>query len=1270
MASKYNKKLSLLDDDETPSIADLKAVFSRDPSDEETASSYERTQSSSRGPSSYEERQSSFLARPPKPLLPRHSGPTFGSHDASSQDEDSAFYGRVHPVFGSNPNTGHNAESRADFPVLEIERIRKKTHQMRQRRTVDQTGIFGDEHKSVDLNHLNYSNSNSPQDVFDDDIGGAASSTAPSSSRRGSKSQRSWSADLASHQERKFAPTNTAAAAGSHQSVDDSLKDFLDGSAASQGAPVSQAARELQQEVLGNFQKRGRQRSQTATSGANESAIHSTRGANAGVPTTAVNNFPAWETNITTTPKLFQPSSSADDNVSEQLLFPLHDLCGEAIDTDDVAWRNALYLLSNNPALGQHQDADGWTPLHICCMGRHAAPAWMLRALVYCAPGTVRVPDAGGRLPLHLVAATSAHAATMQMLTDEYPQGLCATDEQGFTPLVLLVRNLHVELTSERVSILLGLTATSLKRAKDQNESEREGPILHRRRDHLNLQVHELNALKMRKPGPVTVFHHTIDHELEFEKYPQDVQLALRKLSKWKRDEHGSGDLRDDERICEMNNPAAVPAPNTRQLPVHMIVRRAIMNRPLLMDDNASKVKDQSVHDEEDSDEDEEDTAAKSTHLKQRSSVPNPYDVLRLVVASFPEGLLVRDSDGFTPLLLTMLETNYLPSLATTELLLGLRTSGSFETIPTWAGDLPLHGIHGSSSYMNPAMVVHTETGQLPLHLAAEELLADYNLIKTIHDAYPGAIFVQDHFGRTPLHTAIRSYRQIPIDPRVLSVLFSDRVAQIRDDQGKLPFNLLLSSSQTLPRSIPRSWEDPGSQEAASVYRRFIEASIMASTKPKNQQQTSDFLHSMRTLPPWLRRQACSSSVLQQLLIDDLAGPWKFSMIMLDGLLLIALITVFRLQMNEYIESVRNGAILSTCYTFAVYVTATLRLVMHVALWVVLASFGEFQHSCLFNLSTWIDAIGMLLSIITSMLVYGDEDEERLLTMGTASTGFLWLSLLGYLATWWYGMSVFWGALGRIAYYLMWPCIIIGAAYVGFSQMVYTTLQVDCVQGLNHTHVCTAGDSYRAVYMLLRGSSLLGARDFEPLSNDATVLAILFLLSIVLLCLGLLLIVFMASAHTDFESIASKYFWEPKLAQHFTALEFGLSADTLIEPVCWHKFSSKLESVWNLFMMALFGSGFSRKKKQWKASSTLARGFDWPLSVVAVIIIPIWVVVGGITLGWLWPPQLRRLVFQPHKFGRKEKNTLEEAASQVSRLRGEIASLKIMFFERTCQAER
>jgi ankyrin repeat protein len=362
--------------------------------------------------------------------------------------------------------------------------------------------------------------------------------------------------------------------------------------------------------------------------------------------------------------------------------------------------------------------------------------------------------------------------------------------------------------------------------------------------------------------------------------------------------------LKDEER-----NPAAIAALPTMQLPIHMAVRR----------------KDPAGESFEDEDEDKD--------FDVRNPPANHNEIIR--------GLITRNSKGHTPLMVALLNQDCLPSLELLQLLLGMRTS-VYESPPQWADDLPHESLDGR--YTNPAMVPSMDTNQLPLHVAAEEMPFFVAAIESIHASYPGAVNAQDVRGRTPLHMALRNCQRIQPDPKVVSLLLTEKVTQIRDDDGFLPFDLLVGEAHNLPKEepIPSLWED-STFDPSSVYKKFFIFVVMQAPRPRNRTESLAFLLRLRMLPPWIRRQACTVGFVQDMLVEEMSSMGKCAQIIFSGITWIVLLTCFRLHVDEYTN---NGAA-ALHYAPVIYLLASSRLVCRVVDWCISASLSVFVRHCL-----------------------------------------------------------------------------------------------------------------------------------------------------------------------------------------------------------------------------------------------------------------------------------------------------------------------------------
>uniref|UniRef100_A0A7S2Y3R1 Ion transport domain-containing protein n=1 Tax=Entomoneis paludosa TaxID=265537 RepID=A0A7S2Y3R1_9STRA len=1296
---------------------------------------------------------------------------TTSSHvtGVSSENNDDSVPVVVQPIWDSS--------DRRQFPMLEIERMKNKTSKLRSQQqqserasyhTAFSPGRF-DPHAGIQMPVVTRAGSGS--------LDGSRSTKSSSSlgqsvrrKKRGANSEgRIWSSS----------PTNYNA------DNDSSLGDILDQSSAD---TTRSSVKKTEQSLQHSFSRRGRRRNRMMTpsptpkdqTGEEEesSLDHSSPRKPHFYPVKLAPITPESPSRASEAPTeemVSNDDASTMNNSSQQEKqkqgppgpheeenqdFTMHDLCGEASSTDDIAWRNALYLLSLQPQLASlcdtepqlgseqgrgsadydddddsdddsstregadHPDMDGggqgWTPLHISCLGLEPPPTFMTRALLYANPRACQWRDDGGRLPLHLLAASSADVRTMELLLKSYPQAISKRDAKGLTPLHLLLRNKSVPLTVQNVSVLLGLTThPSTGRDKlPQKQMEQERFLLHRRGEHLNMTLKDMERYIQNRHKPVvTVFHPDYDEfDEEWDTFPPDVQVALRKLAKWRRrqlaqvehDEHvqkqphpRQEEADEEDEFWEETNPAAIPHFPDLKLPIHMAVSRGIV-QPAPLDDLTSMGASEDAFEDEGDQEVGTQQDSPSSQKQFRSSVEDVYNVLRCIISAFPEGLCVRDADGLTPLLHVMTMTDGLPNLDLIELLLGKR-SGAFEEIPPWLSDLPLHSITTlparHNRFLCPAMVASARTYQLPLHIAAEEFLSDMSIVETIYKSYPAAVDVQDYRGRTPLHLVFSNYRLFPADPGVIALLLSDSSSKTRDAEGNLPFDLLIESAEYLPKRLPSSWE---ADDMARIYQKFFAASLMASTLDgKKPSHAADFLHQLRQLPPWIRRQACSVTYVQELVIEELSSPWRTACIILDGVLLVATLTFFRVQVKNYTETSgiwgeevdelrqldqsvdqlgednQSDMSVDEVYSLPVYACIAARTMILCVRTILAANISQVYYLVLLNGWFWIDVCAMGLTFATSFL-FNTISDESVLAMATGATGLLWLSLLGYWATWSFGMALLLGSLSRIANQIIWPVLAGGMVVVAFAQMFYTLLWVDCADAIPTTQVCSMRDAYRVVYLLLRGESLVDEQGNDQISMESIILIAGFLLLLFLLTLAVLVAVIMGALHTNTDEVAFRSFWEPKLAFVLSSSDWGCRKEPKYKmaPSARQNLQTRMEHTWELLLLSLmFGvRNPKRTEKKWyNGHRARENALSAPLWLVSLIVVPLWFAAGLLTLGLLWPPQLRRMLFRPLGWDNRRRSpssTAEFAASELSGMRSELVRVKTMSYERSVQVER
>lgn len=251
-------------------------------------------------------------------------------------------------------------------------------------------------------------------------------------------------------------------------------------------------------------------------------------------------------------------------------------------------------------------------------------------------------------------------------------------------------------------------------------------------------------------------------------------------------------------------------------------------------------------------------------------------------------------------------------------------------------------------------------------------------------------------------------------------------------------------------------------------------------------------------------------------------------------------------------------------------------------------------------------------------------------------------------------MAVFVGSAVQIlTRALVWPLVIGGMGIVGMSQILYT-LQ-DCnqviaeVTEVDVAEVCQIQDAYTTVYWMILGQPILGGEDENGASSVPTS-TIVVLTSFTLLWLwwlvSVLLLAVSEAYHLDRYQIARTWFWEPKVA--LTVYAAPRKEQLYERPTLTQSYCSRMERTWSILTASLMGSGDRKRRNAHWDAWWLRPGFPvWITRLLAVILLPVWLVVGVATLGILWPPQVRRWIFDCGLVSPRTANSGNSTGSRV-----------------------
>jgi hypothetical protein len=515
------------------------------------------------------------------------------------------------------------------------------------------------------------------------------------------------------------------------------------------------------------------------------------------------------------------------------------------------------------------------------------------------------------------------------------------------------------------------------------------------------------------------------DLELEtVNQFSTEVQHWLKQLAQWKkkydRDQKSDSPSKDVE-SPQIINPATIAAPPYMRLPLHMAVRR----------NHKKKAQD-----------------GTTPRIQTLAPPPNQNEILRIVIHAFPPSLMIKDAHDKTPLM-TCLALVHHPAihpvdLNMIELLLGKRSLG-YREAPKWLEDIDFsrqhqksishhaHEIQQSSRTLatNAAMIPCDET--LPLHIAARESLPT-SIVHTIFASYPGAKYAQDERDFTPLHCTLQNLTgRTTINLEIINMLMDDKVLRIKNSAHQSIFDLLVANAKA--GKLPTKFRDKRIKHAETgkivkattifqpVFHQVIMDEVLASSGERREEE---FFSDLYLLPSTMRRQACGTPSFQYLLLKELASGANAASIFLYGIALLTLIISFSSMVDTFISHRTDDPLTTSNTQKTVIIITNAYLSVHGLLYAVMTiKLNISIAESLANIWTWVTFIALLLSFIVTMYIGNQErslgsidlSDSQLVTMSTIAIGTLWSAFVGYLARWWYGISIFCSSVVKVSFH-------------------------------------------------------------------------------------------------------------------------------------------------------------------------------------------------------------------------------------------------------------
>ena len=529
--------------------------------------------------------------------------------------------------------------------------------------------------------------------------------------------------------------------------------------------------------------------------------------------------------------------------------------------------------------------------------------------------------------------------------------------------------------------------------------------------------------------------------------------------------------------------------------------------------------------------------------------------------------------------------------------------------------------------------------------------------------AYPEAISTRDRNNRTPLHFALSNASRAASPGAVRHLLELDP-SLANSNGGALPLRVLADFSQTLKS------EDDASSPRASVLK-CLEHLLNANPDP-----TADFFTALQALPSWLQERAVVLPSVQVLLNEKISQRFPTLILMGDFYFLVVIIVAYSVNVTDSINrrfgdqpDAVSPANLSPLYIGAVYFIA--REIIQIISLISLKSF----HIWVYDLSNWLNLIFIVAVLYWTILMQTGGGDNNWFRIGTAVTvAILWLKVLAYLRNMLIDFAVFSGGVFYVFRRLVAFLTALMIILIGFAQMFVTVYQdtpyclnntpsnSTCPSDLDDVHTfCNYWEAFLTVYTMLLGE--VNEELFAD-STVATILFVVFMFLVVILLANVLIAIVTDSYKIIQDQRAAIEFWTNRL-------DFVAEMDAIANGP-WKKrirrfFSVKEGPDSTGHVDVSFGREFWKRLMDLfedDLEDNVVTVEFWAYNLLrlfaALVIIPSWILLGLLTAGWLWPPQLRELLFTSTVAQHSSESEREDELrrTQVIMLQNEVEQLK------------
>ena len=473
----------------------------------------------------------------------------------------------------------------------------------------------------------------------------------------------------------------------------------------------------------------------------------------------------------------------------------------------------------------------------------------------------------------------------------------------------------------------------------------------------------------------------------------------------------------------------------------------------------------------------------------------------------------------------------------------------------------------------------------------------------------------------------------------------------------------------------------------------------------------ADFLTAIQDLPEWLQDTAVVSKHVRNILNEKIVQRFPTSILMLDGIFLVVLIVCFAFTTRNHINlrfDPENYENTTSFPLVLVFVGAGYFLLRELVQFASLASLGSLS-------SWWTDPANYLdMTVIVLSFYYGtlmlDVDKggsNEAFRAGAAFTqGVLWVAIIVYLKSTLVDFAVFVGGVFYVVRRLVAFLIAVSVILFAFAQMFYfvyydTSICIapEGVEDSCRFPHCSFPYSLLKVYTMMMGE--IGDETRYSTSLTAQILYVGYAFLVVILLSNVLIAIVTDSYEIIQNDRAAIVFWSNRLdfVAEMDAITYAIHRrlgkgkfDSMIplpsntrrapshtggnfdiDPERGFNPESNPESAADVHgdQSNAFDGSNEYFREAWHQvmllfDANLYEDIDlietWVYNVFRIFsiicVIPVWLALGAISFGWLWPPQVREYLFVQKETAISRAELERQKLGQLKSIQTELKLLK------------